>query len=210
MAIVLVFPPSFRHQGRMPSIPCWWRHLDAWKHHLNAQGSSSSLGPLPMINMGGFSSVWLLWFEAVVSPVHHLVYFKGVAIFPWQWAPTLFDNFIVTLPYSLVTITNPFQLGLQLEATLSKRPKLSSRTFCRQSWQPVPWYLNMWGSPQLLTSDQSQQHFPVSHCLNLTHCHSGWHHHCWPLPQSLYQDLWCSPRPLQPNCHQDQLWPWLD
>ena len=29
------------------------------------------------------------------------------------------DDFIVTLPYSLVTITNLFQLGLQPEATLS-------------------------------------------------------------------------------------------
>ena len=33
----------------------------------------------------------------------------------------------------------------------------------------------------MLTLDQSQQHFPLSHCLNLTCCHSGQHH-----PTDLY------------------------
>ena len=33
--------------------------------------------------------------------------------------PLCLDDFIVTLPYNLVTITNPFQLGLWPEATLS-------------------------------------------------------------------------------------------
>ena len=43
--------------------------------------------------------------EQLASPDHHLAYFKGVAIF-----------LKVAIPYSMVTITNPFQLGLQPEA----------------------------------------------------------------------------------------------
>ena len=52
--------------------------------------------------------------------VHHLVYFKGVVIFPESKLPLCFDNLIVTLPYSLETITNPFQLDLSPEATLGE------------------------------------------------------------------------------------------
>ena len=73
--------------------------------------------------------------------------------------------------------------------------KLSSGTFCRQSWWMPHQYLNMWCNPQLLTWDQSQWHFPASHYLNLIFCHSSQHHACWSLPQILYHNLW-SPKAL--------------
>ena len=82
---------------------------------MNAQRSSSSLGPLPQIHLGGFSCAFFD-LEQLVSP-DCLVYFKGVAIFLESELPLCIDSFIVALPYSLVTITNPFQLGLQPEAT---------------------------------------------------------------------------------------------
>ena len=57
--------------------------------------------------------------EQLVSLDYHLVYFKGVTIFLESNPPLCLDDFIVALPYSLVTITNPFKLGFQPEATLS-------------------------------------------------------------------------------------------
>ena len=50
--------------------------------------------------------------EQLFGPDHHLVYFKGVAIFLESELLLCLDNFIVALLYSLATITNLFQLGL--------------------------------------------------------------------------------------------------
>ena len=86
---------------------------------MTTQGSSSCLGPLHPIHMGGLFSKWLLWLGQLVSPVFHLVYFKGVMIFLESELPLCLDDFIVALPYSMVTITNLFHLGLWPEATLS-------------------------------------------------------------------------------------------
>ena len=57
--------------------------------------------------------------EQLVNPDCHLVYFKAVVNFLESKILLCLDDFIVTLPYSMVTITNPFQQGLQPEATLS-------------------------------------------------------------------------------------------
>ena len=79
---------------------------------MTAQGSSSSLWP----------HLWFMWVDFRVcsffdskqlfGPVHHLVSFKGVVIFLESEIPLCLDDLIVTLPYNLANITNPFQLGL--------------------------------------------------------------------------------------------------
>ena len=57
--------------------------------------------------------------KQMFSPVHHLAYFKAVAFSLESKLLLCLEDLIVTLPYSLVTITNPFQLCLWPEATLS-------------------------------------------------------------------------------------------
>ena len=57
--------------------------------------------------------------EQLVSSDHHLVYFKGIVIFLESELPLSLDDFIVAFPYSMVTITNLFQMGLWPEATFS-------------------------------------------------------------------------------------------
>ena len=86
---------------------------------MTTQWSSSSSGPLPLIHGVDF---WVhIFFDSkqLFSPVCHLDYFKGVAILPERRLSLCFNDLIVTLPYYLVTITNPVQLGLWQEATLS-------------------------------------------------------------------------------------------
>ena len=65
---------------------------------------------------------WVIGFfdsEQLVGPGCHLVYFIGPAFFLKSKIPLCSDDFIIAHPYSMVTITNLFQLGLWPEATLS-------------------------------------------------------------------------------------------
>ena len=175
---------------------------------MTAQGSSSSLGPLDWTHVSGFSSEWLLSFRAAGQSWCLSCLPQRRCNLPWEWA--------LTLPWWLYSCS-PIQFGDYDQSITAwsptrdnpkqccKRPELSSETSCEQNWWPPPWYLNMWGSHQLLTWDQNQQHFPVSHCSNLTHHHPGQCHPHWPPPHSLYHNLWCSQRPPQPTCHQGWL-----
>ena len=89
---------------------------------MTEHGFSSYLGPLPAIHICGFLSVWLLWLEGVGQSCPPSCLPQRSDNLPWEWAPSL-NVFIVTLPYSLVSITKPFQLDLQPEATLRNAAK---------------------------------------------------------------------------------------
>ena len=78
-----------------------------------------------------------------------------------------------------MTITNLFQPGFWQEAPLSNIARGLNFLWELFTGRVDGHFLSIWtceGSPQLLTQDQNQQHFPVSHCLNLTHHHCGQHH----------------------------------
>ena len=89
---------------------------------MTEHGFSSYLGPLPAIHICGFLSEWLLWLEGVGQSCPPSCLPQRSDNLPWEWAPSL-NVFIVTLPYSLVSITKPFQLDLQPEATLRNAAK---------------------------------------------------------------------------------------
>ena len=78
---------------------------------MTALRSSFSHGPLPQSHEWGIWMVSLFDLEQLVSLDPHLVYFKGVVVFP-----LCLDDFIVAPPNSMVTITNPPQLALIPEA----------------------------------------------------------------------------------------------
>ena len=86
---------------------------------MTAQRSSSSCRPLPLIHVVRISSQSFFDSKQLFGPVCHLVYFRGVMILLESKLLLCLDDLTVTLPYSLATITNPFQLGLWPEATLS-------------------------------------------------------------------------------------------
>ena len=58
--------------------------------------------------------------EQLVGSDHHFDHLKGAAVFIESEILLCFENFVVSLPHSLATITNPPQLVLLPQALLSK------------------------------------------------------------------------------------------
>ena len=86
---------------------------------MTAQGSSSSLGPLPLIHMGGFQVSSFFDSEQLVSLTIILFTSKELWSSLRASSYSCLDDFVVAPPYSMGTIIDLFQLGLWPEATLS-------------------------------------------------------------------------------------------
>ena len=58
--------------------------------------------------------------EQLVSPDHHIVHFKGVAVFHKSVSPLCLNALMVVSPHGLMAVSLPFQLSLSPEAAFAE------------------------------------------------------------------------------------------
>ena len=170
---------------------------------MTAQGSSFSHGPLPLIHGVEFWVSGFFDLEQLVSPDYYLVYFKGAAVFLECEIPLCLDDFIVAPPYIMVTITSLLKLGLWPEATLSSAARgqhfLLEFLVCRIDSHLLSIWTNKTMPGCWLGTRVSNFLLWVTAGIWLIATLVG----VIPpdLYHSLYHNLQCSPRSLQPICY---------